>query len=113
MVASADDPLIELSAQDGAASTSSVALTPTCTGTILPFGGQIAFGVTDSSVMTGAVVSGGTTTFTERALWLPARSEQLTFIAEVRPPPARTSRGKGPRMTESPAAAPAAVTSLR
>ena len=44
MTASADDPLIEVSEQDGFASTSSVALTVTWTGTILPFGGQMHSG---------------------------------------------------------------------
>jgi oxalyl-CoA decarboxylase len=59
-------------------STSSVALTWTVTCVILPFGGQIAAGVAVTLSMTGAVVSGGTTTATALDDWLPAVSPQVT-----------------------------------
>ena len=70
--------MIDLSEHTGLASTSSVALTETTTGTILPLGGQITDGVADTDEMTGAVVSGGTTTTVAAELGLPAASTQVT-----------------------------------
>ena len=66
--------LIDVSEQTGAAPESSVALTVTVTGTSAPLGGQISEGLAETLPITGAVVSGGTTTSTEPVAALPAAS---------------------------------------
>ena len=69
---------MDFSEQTGLASTLSVALTETETGTILPFGGQVTEGVADTSEMTGAVVSGSTSTTVVAVLAFPDASVQVT-----------------------------------
>ena len=84
-------PLIEDTAHTGAASTLSVAGTATATSTSCPFGGSMDDGVAETAVMTGALVSGGTTTSVEDAGdTLPAASAQVTLSVYVLPPTART-----------------------
>jgi hypothetical protein len=69
---------MEARKQTGTASTSSVAVTETVTGTIALFGGVIDDGDTDRLVIVGAVVSRGTVTLRDAELRFPAPSVQIS-----------------------------------
>src|SRR5687767_1797237 len=93
-------------AHDGDASTLSVAVTLTDTATAAPLGGAIVDGSAETLVMTGADVSGGTTTSTALVAKLPAASLHDTANEYRAPLRARTQPVSGPVTMKSVAGAP-------
>src|SRR4051812_46775252 len=77
-VIAASPPVMLVSEQLGAASTLSVAETDTATFTRWPLGGAITDGVAEIALMTGAMVSAGTTTSTDFVEKLRAASTQVS-----------------------------------
>src|SRR5919107_182733 len=91
-------PVMLLSEQIGASSTSSLTRSDTVTVTSCPLGGQMRDGVAEIESIVGAVVSAATTTLTDWMAKLPAASVQVSVNTYVRPLTARTVPVCGPSM---------------